>query len=80
MLQYLLQTFGIDSDCAIGGSEAVKMVQQRFEMIEANPGKQISNYKLIFMDFSMQGMDGIDTSLAIQNLFIEKGIDPFDTK
>ena len=47
----------------------MEMVKQRLDLMKnninsSNPAS-ISTYKLIFMDFSMPDMDGIQTSLNI---------------
>ena len=62
-LDLLLNTFGIKSDSAFSGQEAIKLIRKRFNAIDTCP--IISNYKLIFMDFSMPDMNGIETTKAI---------------
>ena len=57
------------------------MVRQRLDLMKniggSNPAS-ISTYKLIFMDFSMPDLDGIQTSLNIYQIHRDHGIDPFD--
>ena len=81
MLQFQLQYFGIQSDIAIGGLDAIEMVRQRLDLIKNNNSSNaasISTYKLIFMDFSMPDLDGIQTSLNIYQIHRDHGMDPFD--
>ncbi|MDR1024822.1 MAG: response regulator [Treponema sp.] len=51
----LLEQYGISTDTADGGEEAVKKVKQ-------------TDYDIVFMDHMMSGMDGLDTTRAIRGL------------
>ena len=71
----------INSDCAIGGETAIKMIKKRMKLGEkprSNSQQAYTPYKLIFMDYSMPVMNGVETSLKIFDLFRKKGIDPND--
>ena len=78
MLQHQLGVFGIEADVALGGEEALELVSKRLKLMRENPG--VSNYRLIFMDYSMPDMDGVSTSINIHKLLNEFGIDPFGAK
>ena len=62
-LDLLLNTFSITTDSAFSGYEAIENIKNRFTAMDNNP--LMSNYKLIFMDFSMPDMNGIETTKAI---------------
>jgi signal transduction histidine kinase/CheY-like chemotaxis protein len=51
----LLNQYGIDTDTAAGGEEALEKVKRK-------------DYDIIFMDHMMPGMDGMDTTKAIRDL------------
>jgi PAS domain S-box-containing protein len=51
----LLKQYGINTDTAAGGEEALEKVKQ-------------TDYDIIFMDHMMPGMDGMDTTKAIRDL------------
>lgn len=53
------------------------MFKQRYEDIDA--GSQLQPYRLIFMDYSMPLMDGIETTQAIIEAVRERGYDPRNT-
>ena len=58
-IQSLLMNFGIESDTATDGNQAVYWVKQRFRC-------QGNAYKLILMDYSMPECDGIQASNNIR--------------
>ena len=72
-LTTILETLGLVSDVALGGDEALRLVNQRFEDIKENP--DLKQYQLIFMDYSMPDKDGIETATEIFDTFKEFGID-----
>ncbi|MDR1444031.1 MAG: response regulator [Treponema sp.] len=51
----LLEQYGISTDTAAGGKEAIEKVKQ-------------AGYDIVFMDHMMSGMDGLDTTRAIRSL------------
>ena len=56
------QGFGVKSDRAVNGQEAIDKVIERInenEMEECNCSNGRANYKLIFMDYNMPVMDGL---------------------
>ena len=66
VLQTMLSELGITSDSATGGSEALKLVQMRADMLLA--GEAVQPYEVILMDFCMPDMDGPTTAREIQAL------------
>ena len=83
-LSMFLKKNGLSSDCALGGEEAIKRIKKRMKNDNINNSNFPSNgsswqlqfpYKLVFMDFSMPSMDGIETSKKILQLMRRKGID-----
>ena len=61
-LQSLLSQFDFESDHCTNGLDAVKKVVER-----KRRGKD--DYKLIFMDFSMPGLDGPTATAMIRDLY-----------
>ena len=76
MLKMILRDMGVESDLALGGSQAIQMVRQRYMDVE--PGLQLAPYRLIFMDYSMPVLDGIETTRLIRECVQEHGFDPDD--
>lgn len=84
-LSMFLKKNGLLSDCALSGEAAIKMIKKRMRIDNVNnstypplgSGWQFP-YKLVFMDFSMPSMDGIETSKKILQLMRRKGIDSKD--
>ena len=50
------------------------MVKKRYMDIDV--GCQSKPYRLIFMDYSMPILDGIQTTRLIQQLMVDRGLDP----
>ena len=50
------------------------MVLKRY--IDIDAGRQSKPYRLIFMDYSMPIRDGIKTTKLIQQLMVDRGLDP----
>lgn len=62
-LANLLDSFGIESTCVGSGWEAIYAIHQSYQSDAA--------FDLVFMDWQMPGIDGIETSKKIKNLFKE---------
>ena len=58
----MLQTIGVVAECAEGGQDAVNKDRNRLELSERGvaPPKSLRHYPLIFMDYSMPEVDGIE--------------------
>ena len=69
-MHVLLKKTGFDTekmlDVCINGEELVKIVKVGFETG--------INYKVIFTDFSMPGVDGIEATRQIRLFFDEQGV------
>lgn len=50
------------------------MIEARFAKIDA--GQELSQYRIIFMDYSMPEMTGIEAAVIIFNKFEERGFNP----
>lgn len=73
-LRAVLEDLGVESDIALGGLHAIEMVKQRYTDVDA--GRQLKPYKLIFMDYSMPIMNGLETTKEIVKAVKERGLDP----
>ena len=51
----MLQNKGIQTDFALSGKSALRLIRQRFEQAKSNESLM---YKLVLLDFSMPEMDG----------------------
>ena len=69
----ILEDIGINSDIAIGGEQAIKMVQQRYKDIDEET--IMVPYRLIFMDYSMPMVDGIQATQGILDTVRNRGLD-----
>ena len=82
-LSMFLKKKNISSDCALGGEAAIKMIKKRMRIMNETFNKSVCSisaaaattdfpYKLVFMDYSMPQMDGIETSKKIYELISKK--------
>eukprot|EP00347_Sterkiella_histriomuscorum_P024327 403331514 len=68
--------YGLTSDKAMNGEEALEKVQQRAELNKSCPcycSQNRKNYKLIFMDCNMPVMDGFQATQQIKKLCGQDG-------
>ena len=70
----MIQGMNISAAIAVGGQQAVDLVRERFKDMDRDP--HLMQFKLIFMDYSMPEVDGIDASTQILNMFRVRGIYP----
>ena len=70
----LVKTLGVKADTALGGQIAIDMVAERHHAIMR--GEPVQQYKLIFMDFSMPILDGLETTSLIKQFMLDQGLDP----
>ena len=62
-----LMMHNLDSDTVADGYSALNLIKMRIHVASIN--KEISMYKLIFIDYSMPVMDGIELTKQIYNIF-----------
>ena len=66
----ILNQFNLDSDLAINGEQAVRLVKQRYE-------NNKTTYQLIIMDYYLPLCDGLEASYQIRQYFKEQGKDDY---
>ena len=54
------------SNMALSGYEALAKIRERIEQCANN--QQLSMYKVILLDYSMPGMDGLTTAIEMRSL------------
>ena len=59
VLQKLVRSIGLECDCASSGQQALQMLQQT----------NIHTYQLVLIDRTMPGLNGLETTRRIRNLF-----------
>ena len=62
-----LMMHNLDSDAVSNGYQALDLIKKRIHVASTN--KDISMYKLIFIDYSMPVMDGVELTRQIYNIF-----------
>ena len=77
-LRMCLEEKSIEADVALSGPEAISRIKARFDKIDN--GLELSQYRMIFMDYSMPDMTGLETAMAILDLFRERGFDPSNSE
>ena len=65
ILEMMVKDEGYSCDSALSGSEAIEMVLNRLEQVYHG---QAQMYKLILLDFSMPGMNGPETAMALREI------------
>ncbi len=65
VLRAMFHQKSIDSDYAMKGTEALKRIQERLELVYKG---EASMYKIILLDYSMPEMDGPQTAIEIRRL------------
>ena len=69
-LQQILETFfGLRADFAYSGEEALAKVLRRK-----------SNFRLIFMDLNMPGLNGVETTMRLKEMHARREVDLSETK
>ena len=71
VMNELLKEQNIDCDQAQSGQKAVELVQRRCELVVVEAANM---YKIIFLDYSMDGMDGPDVAIKIRRLVQEANL------
>ncbi len=65
VLRAMLHQKSIDSYYAMKGTEALKRIQERLELVYKG---EASMYKIILLDYSMPEMDGPQVAVEIRRL------------
>ena len=68
MISSMLDMKKIKADCALSGSQSIKLIQSRIELVYRG---QASMYSVIFVDYSMPEMDGPQVAIEIRRIFKE---------
>ena len=68
-----MRQLGVCVDYTSSSPNAIKKVVERFSAIEK--GEATFQYRLIFLRHNLTLLDGAQTCLQIQNLFLDRGID-----
>lgn len=71
-LETLLQSFGLNTEKALSGDEAIEKIKGFYEKSCCSKEFQCFAYKCIFMDIDMPEKDGFQTSEEINEYFKEK--------
>lgn len=72
VISALLQEEGIQCERANNGNQALEKIAQRLASIRTNRSLQM--YKLIFLDYSMQGMDGPEVATRIRQMLDQANV------
>ena len=75
-IQTILEgNYGLKSDMAMNGEDAVRKVEERERDRRKEPctcGREAGNYALVFMDCNMPVMDGFEATRLIKNKLGER--------